>query len=87
MAGAQQALVEEQVVAHVVAAVVDSVLHAGVGGLEFADVLRGGALSSQAHRSGLDQAAQLLQVTQEIARQPGLGLPSHHIGVEPVPLL
>ena len=69
MAGAQQTLVEAQVVRHVVSAVLDGSLHAGVGGLDLGDVLRRGALGGQAHASGLDHAAQLLQVAQELARQ------------------
>ena len=85
--GPQQPLVEAQVVADVVAPALDGFAHAGIGRLEPGKVLRVGALRREPHRRWLDDAAQLLQVAQEVARQPGGALPGDELGVEPVPVV
>jgi hypothetical protein len=86
-AGTQQALVEAQVVGDIVAPFFHRMLHAGERGLDVGDVLRGGTFGRQPHGRRLDHAAQVLQVTQELGGEPGLGLPGHDVRVKPVPVL
>jgi hypothetical protein len=87
VAGAQQALVEAQVVRHVVAAVLDGVFHAGEGGFDFSEIVDRGALGGDAHRRRFHHPAQLLQVAQELVRQPDPRVPVDDRLVEPVPLI
>ncbi|MDT4861937.1 hypothetical protein FQZ97_965610 [compost metagenome] len=87
VAGADEALVKAQVGRDVVAAEFDGALHAREGVFHLGNVFGGGALGGQRHRGGLDHAAQVLQVAQELGRQARLRLPDDDVGVEPVPLV
>ena len=84
---AQQRLVEAQVVADIVAALVDSCVHTFIGCAQFGQVGRRGAPGGQPCTGRFQRAPQFLQVAQERLAQTGQGLPRHHFGVEPVPVL
>ena len=87
VAGADQALVKAQVGRDVVAPKLDGVFHARIGLLHIGNVGRQRTQRGKTHGSGLDHAAQVLQILQKIHRQTSLGLPDDHVGIEPVPLV